>query len=150
MALPGCPIPIVGKKADVLAVIGQTFRFVLVGIINTLIGIFSIYSILYLFKTTPVVANAIGFAIGFFVSFTLNRHWTFSDEAPITKSLPRYLIMTIVAYLLNLLVIVIGMRTFGIGPYLIQLFGIGVYSVSMFIGLRWFVFSSVIGSKIIK
>lgn len=127
--------------------IRQTLRFVLVGALNTTIGILAIYSVLYLFKTTPVIANAIGFTIGLVVSFVLNRNWTFADTTSIAKTLPRYLMITIASYTLNLLVVVIGMRNFGIGPYLIQLFGVVVYSVSMFLGFKWFVFKSVTKSE---
>ena len=147
MVMPGCPIQDIGKKAGVSVLIRQAIRFVLVGVVNTTIGILAIYSVLYLFKTTPVIANAIGFSIGFVVSFVLNRHWTFVDTTSIAKTLPRYLIMTMVSYTLNLLVVVIGIRNFGIGPYLIQLFGVSVYSVSMFLGFKWFVFSSVTKSE---
>jgi len=118
----------------------QALRFGLVGLANTSIGLLAIYAVLYFFAADPAIANAIGYAIGLVVSFVLNRLWTFSDSRSIAKVLPRYLLTAAISYLLNLSVVLIGTHHFGVGPYLVQFFGIGVYTVAMFLGCRWFVF----------
>ena len=120
--------------------IRQALRFGLVGIANTSIGLIAIYAVLYYFSTNPAIANAIGYAIGMVVSFILNRTWTFRDRQSITNVLPRYIFIVAISYLINLLVVLVGTYHFGVGPYLIQFFGIGVYTLSMFCGCRWFVF----------
>ena len=122
--------------------IRQSFRFVLVGLVNTAVGLLSIYAIIFFFNANPALANAIGYAIGLAVSFALNRLWTFGDTQSIVKVLPRYLTVAGISYLLNLCVVLIGTHYYGIGPYLIQLFGIAVYTPTMFIGCRLFVFNN--------
>lgn len=118
----------------------QALRFGLVGLANTAIGLLAIYAVLFFFAADPAIANAIGYAVGLVVSFLLNRLWTFSDSRSIAKVLPRYLLTAAISYLLNLSVVLIGTHHFGVGPYLVQFFGIGVYTVAMFLGCRWFVF----------
>jgi putative flippase GtrA len=121
--------------------ISQSFRFGAVGLVNTAIGLLSIYSFIFFFNTNPALANAIGYAIGLVVSFALNRLWTFSNTQSILKVLPRYLAVAGISYALNLCIVLIGMRYFGAGPYLIQLFGIAIYTPTMFIGCRLYVFN---------
>jgi putative flippase GtrA len=120
--------------------IRQSLRFGAVGLVNTVIGLMAIYSFIYFFNANPALANAIGYAIGLAVSFILNRFWTFGDTQAIAKVLPSYLLAAAISYLLNLSVVLLGTYQFGVGPYLVQFFGIGVYTVTMFLGCRWFVF----------
>jgi putative flippase GtrA len=122
--------------------IRQALRFGLVGIANTSIGLMAIYAVLYFFSTNPAIANASGYAIGMVVSFILNRTWTFRDSRSITNVLPRYIFIAAISYLINLAVVLVGTYHFAVGPYLIQLFGIGIYTLAMFLGCRWFVFQT--------
>lgn len=120
--------------------IRQSLRFGAVGLVNTAIGLIAIYAVIFFFNTNPAIANAIGYAIGLAVSFALNRFWTFDDAQSIVRVLPLYLLTAAISYLLNLSVVLLGTYHFGVGPYLVQFFGIGVYTVAMFVGCKWFVF----------
>ena len=122
--------------------IRQSLRFGTVGLANTAIGLLAIYAVIFFFNTGPAIANAIGYAIGLTVSFALNRFWTFSDNRSIAKVLPLYLLAAAFSYLLNLSVVLLGTFHFGVGPYLVQFFGIGIYTLTMFLGCRWFVFKT--------
>ncbi len=122
--------------------IRQSLRFGVVGLVNTVIGLTAIYAVIFFFNANPALANAIGYAIGLAVSFALNRFWTFGDTRSVEKVLPRYLLAAAICYLLNLAVVLLGTYHFGVGPYLVQLLGIGVYTVTMFLGCRWFVFQA--------
>ncbi len=130
-----------------MGLINQSIRFGMVGLINTAFGLLAIYAILFFLDADPVVANAIGYAIGFVVSFTLNRGWTFSDKRPVMKVFPHYLIVAGGAYLCNLGAVVISARHLGANPYQVQLFGVGIYTTIMFLGCRWFVFRQIDGRK---
>lgn len=123
-------------------VLRQSMRFGAVGLVNTALGLGAIYAVMYFFNAGPAVANAIGYAIGLSASFMLNRAWTFSDRRPSADLLPRFLLVVAAAYLLNLAVVVVATMRFSANPYLAQVFGVGVYTVFMFLGCRGFVFSS--------
>lgn len=124
------------------SLIHQSLRFGTAGLINTAIGLMAIYAVIFFFNASPALANAIGYAIGLAVSFALNRFWTFGDTQSIAKMLPSYLLVAAISYLLNLSVVLLGTHHFGVGPYLVQFFGIGVYTVVMFLGCRWFIFQA--------
>ena len=124
-------------------IVWQLMRFGAVGLVNTAIGLLAIYAAMYFWSIEPGIANAIGYAIGLAISFALNRVWTFSDARSIQAVLPRYLTVAAVCYLLNLGVVLIGARYFGIDPYLVQFFGISIYTTAMFIGCKWLVFRPV-------
>jgi putative flippase GtrA len=134
-------IPVDGYEKKMSVMIRQTIRFGTVGLANTSIGLLAIYGVIYFFKADPVIANTIGYTIGMIVSFCLNRRWTFDDSRPIIKLLPRYIFVVATSYLLNLLVVWIGTRWYYVGPYLIQLFGISIYTILMFLGCKLIVFS---------
>jgi putative flippase GtrA len=126
----------------------QLVRFGVVGLVNTGIGLALIYAAMYFFKAGPALANAIGYGIGLAVSFTLNRFWTFGDDRHASKVLPSYVLAAALAYLCNLGTVLLGTRAFHANPYLMQLAGVAVYTGSMFVLCRWFVFAPTAGSGI--
>lgn len=149
MARSGRSIQDDGPETGMSGLIRQSLRFGAVGLVNTAIGLLAIYAVIFFFNTGPAVANAIGYAIGLAVSFALNRLWTFGDSRAIGKVLPRYLLVASISYLLNLSVVLLGTHHFGVGPYLVQFFGIGAYTVVMFLGCRWFVFQALTRSNML-
>jgi putative flippase GtrA len=119
----------------------QSIRFAAVGLANTAIGLAAIYAVMFFFQTGPAIANAIGYAIGLAVSFSLNRVWTFNSDRPVGHVLPKYLLVAALSYLLNLGAVVAATSHFSVNPYLAQLLGVGIYTVCVFFGCRWFVFA---------
>lgn len=128
----------------------QTLRFALVGLANTAIGLLAIYGLILFFNAGPVVANVVGYALGFWVSYLLNRRWTFADQRPARSSLPRYMALAAVAYGVNLAVVLAGTHYLAIGRYLVQLLGIGFYTSLMFVGSRYLVFTPVPDSALLE
>jgi putative flippase GtrA len=120
---------------------GQALRFGAVGVVNTAIGLAAIYGLMFFFGANAALANAVGYVIGLGVSFVLNRVWTFRSMQPVIHVLPKYLLMAVACYLLNLSIVVLSTRHFSINPYLAQLLGVGLYTVCMFTGCRRFVFA---------
>ena len=123
------------------ALVYQSLRFAAVGLINTAIGLAAIYGFMYFLRVGPAAANAMGYAIGFFSSFLLNRAWTFSSNRKITHVLPRYFFIAAISYLLNLGVVTAGAAFLQLNLYIVQLLGVSIYTLCMFLGCRWFVFS---------
>ena len=118
----------------------QSLRFSAVGVVNTIIGLAAIYAAMFFFQARPATANAIGYSIGLAISFALNRAWTFRSNRPVVTVLPKYLLVAGISYLLNLTVVVMSTSFFSANPYLAQLLGVGIYTVCMFFGCRWFAF----------
>jgi putative flippase GtrA len=147
MARSRRPVPDDGTETAVSEFILQSLRFGAVGLLNTATGLTAIYSVLFFFNSSPAIANAIGYAIGLGISFLLNRIWTFSNNQSIGEVLPSYLMAVAVSYLLNLSVVMLSVYYFDVDPYLAQFFGIGIYTITMFIGCKLFVFNKPISNK---
>jgi putative flippase GtrA len=118
----------------------RLLRFLMVGVANTAIGLFSIFAAMRFLDMSEAAANALGYAIGTTFSFTANRAWTFGDGAPATQSLPRWLAVAGCAYLSNLVVVLAACRLLGVDPYLSQFLGVPVYSGVGFLGARYYAF----------
>ena len=116
-------------------------RFLLVGVGNTLVGLVSIFGAKGLLGMGDVAANAFGYCIGFFVSFTLNRAWTFQHGGSVSKSLKLFLLVQAVAYLVNLLCVVFLIEL-GVNSYLAQTLGIAPYTIVSYLGSRYLAFAT--------
>lgn len=116
-------------------------RFVLVGALNTMLGLLVIFGCKALLGITDVAANFIGYALLIGLSFALNRRWTFEDGGHQGKSLMRFLLVLAVAYAANLATALAAIGL-GVDNYLAHVLGIGPYTVIGYLGSRLFVFTS--------
>jgi len=119
----------------------QLLRFGFVGALNTVLTLVAIYALMSM-KVNLYVANAVGYACGVAISFTLNLRWTFrSNLRPSLQMVVRFLIAVGCAYFANLAVVHAGVRN-GISPYVSQLLGMPVYTLCFFVISKFFVFRS--------
>lgn len=115
-------------------------RFLLVGIVNTLVGLTFIFAAKGIFGMGDIAANALGYGIGLLTSFSLNRSWTFRHNGPVVRAIVAFLMVQAVAYSLNL-ACVLGMIEYGIYSYLAQALGMPPYIVISYLGSRYFAFA---------
>ena len=120
----------------------NALRYATVGILNSVIGFSFIAAVLYLFPGQTILANAVGYAVGFMISFALNRTWTFSDRRPLRLSLGAYMALVAVCYATNLVVVLAAREWPALGIYVPQLLGMGVYTVLLFLGSQFIVFKA--------
>ncbi|WP_176438484.1 GtrA family protein [Actibacterium lipolyticum] len=119
---------------------GQIGRYILIGLLNTGVGLAVIFALHVGAELSLAVSNAVGYFIGWLLSYVLNRSWTFAHSGSMARSLPLYLLVVLVAFGVNLLVIV-GLQAQGI-PYVVaQISGAAIYSILTFIGAKIVVFS---------
>ena len=115
-------------------------KFAVVGIANTLVGLFAIYMCKWLLGFSDTLANISGYIIGLAVSYLLNRGWTFQHSGAALPALARFVLIFALAYLLNLATVLVAIHSFGVNPYLAQAIGIGPYAVLFYLGSRYFAF----------
>lgn len=118
----------------------QFFRFLLVGLINTFVGLGLIYFCMSVLGLDYRVANFAGYAVGSGVSFVLNRNWTFRAEGSWLDGLLRWSCVVGGAYVLNFITLVLVHDRLGIRADVSQLAGMVVYTLSSFVGGRCFAF----------
>lgn len=118
------------------------FRFLISGGIGTVLNLMMVYlltdvmGIWYLYSTT------IAFVISFFVSFTLQKFFTFQDHAldTIRAQAPKYLAVALINMGLNALFMYVLVENVGLHYLLAQIITIGSISVESFIVYRFIVF----------
>lgn len=118
----------------------QLFRFVIIGILNTVIGLSCIYGLMYFFNVDYRLANAAGYSVGCTVSFLLNRSWTFRHRQSWIVSFTRWLGVVMICYVVNLLIVIILSSNININAYVAQLGGNVCYTALMFLGAKYFAF----------
>jgi putative flippase GtrA len=77
-------------------------KFLLVGSVNTLVGVSAIYLLKWLLEASDGGANAGGYLVGLTASFTLNRRWTFRHVGALLPAAARFIAVFAVAYVANL------------------------------------------------
>ncbi|HEY7490654.1 MAG TPA: GtrA family protein [Candidatus Tectomicrobia bacterium] len=113
-------------------------RFAVVGIGNTLVGLWCIYVGKWLLQLGDVPANLLGYACGLSISFVLNQRWSFRYQGRSSPALARLLVVIVIAYLLNLAVVVSSRDRLHLNSYLAQALGIIPYAIFGYMGGRDF------------
>ncbi|MEQ1601761.1 MAG: GtrA family protein [Methylophilaceae bacterium] len=118
----------------------QFIKFLSVGVANTLVGLSVIYSAKWFFNVGDVAANALGYSVGLLVSFTLNSRWTFAHQGPRLPAMLKFLLVSLVAYGMNLLTVMIAIHYVGLNDYIAQALGIPPYTLTSFFASKYLVF----------
>jgi putative flippase GtrA len=122
-------------------VIGNSFlRFALVGFVNTSVGYGVILLLHYVVGFSPVFANFGGYAIGTILSYALNRRFTFASGRPHKVALPQFAIAAAGCFLLNLLVLNIGLNALSLPVALAQAMAVTTYTVFFYLASRFLIF----------
>ena len=124
--------------------LGHSFsRYLLVGLVNTMVGYGSILLFISAAGLSPFAANAAGFALGMTLSYFLNRHITFRSGRSHRQGIPAFISAVAACYALNLAALALVIRIAPGAPGAVaQGIGVAVYTVSLFLVSRSFVFRS--------
>ncbi|MBB2481272.1 GtrA family protein [Bacillus sp. APMAM] len=127
------------------------FRFLLVGIINTIIGLSFMYLFLHLFHFSYWLSTFIGNTIGCCVSYFLNKSFTFKSNKSFGSSIIRFILVILICYVFSyyvgeklalLLFAQLNFLPSIYGKDAAVLFGTGIYTICNYIGQKYFVFRS--------
>lgn len=124
----------------------EIVKYGVIGVVNTAITIAIIFSLIYWCGVSALSANAIGYAVGFCCSYTLNRVWTFRSQAEVGRSVGKYVVAALFAYAMNFTVVKLALGL-GASEYWVQLAGAVVYTVCLFIMSRLWVFKKNAGKR---
>jgi putative flippase GtrA len=122
------------------AISTQFFRFLLVGVGNTLFSLSVIYLLKWFLDVNDAPANLIGYVGGVILSFTLNSRWTFRFRGDWRIAFATFLLVFGIAYLSNLTVVLGLIRYTDINSYIAHALGMPVYTILGFLGSRYLVF----------
>lgn len=124
-------------------------RFLLVGLINTAVGLSIMYACLLLFHLSYWNSTFIGNLVGAAVSYMLNKNITFQSNARFVGSSIRFIIVILASYFIAYkLGLVLVEAAVGKSPLLTDyveviavLFGSGMYTILNYLGQKYLVFS---------
>jgi len=89
-------------KEQLLKTISQFIKFGIVGLINTLITLTTIFILSNYLNVYYIYSNFIGYLLGFINSFIMNKFWTFRSYGNLYKESVLFLIVFLVCYLIQL------------------------------------------------
>lgn len=130
------------KRISTAALSSSLVRFLITGAANTLLGLGIIYA-LKLAGMHDLPANLLGYTLGISISYALHASWSFSYRGSIRAALPRYVLVTVLAYVANLATVGIALYWWGLNGYVAQAFGIPPYVLVGYLGSRLYVFRRV-------
>ena len=119
----------------------QLFKYSIVGIFNTAIGLSVIYFVFNVLNLNYVLANIIGYACGLVNSFIWNKKWTFKSSQHYSKEIIPFLVVFGISYTANLLTVILFVEFINIHPNIAQIIGIAAYSSTNFLINRYWTFS---------
>lgn len=80
-------------------------RYGVVGVIGALVHMSTLFLLVELHVTGPLVATTTGFVLALLISYAMNRMWTFGYAGSYWASLIRYCVVSLVGLGLNILII---------------------------------------------
>lgn len=112
-------------------------KYGIVGIINIIFGYSIIFGLMFI-KVNPELSNFVGYFFGIMLSFLLNRSFTFqSKNSPLTE-MPKFYLVTGIAYTVNLTILTFCYRLVLINPYLSQIIAGSFYvAIGYFLSKIW-------------
>ncbi|WP_423799527.1 GtrA family protein [Neobacillus sp. SAB-20_R2A] len=134
-------------------------RFLIVGVINTIVGLTTMYVLLNGFRFSYWWSTLLGNIVGAGVSFILNRNFTFKNDSAIGGSLVRFVMVIgicyFVSYSLGLKLAIWLLEKLPVVPKefakdLAVLLGTGIYTILNYLGQKHFVFKEAEKRRILK
>lgn len=125
---------------------GEVLRFLLVGIVNTVIGGGTMFLLYNLAHCSYLLSSALNYVVGGIVSFFLNRAYTFRPQTRSAGQCVRFAVTIVLCYCFAygaakpLAVRLLSGCSIRVQENVALLIGMGVYTVTNFLGQRFFVF----------
>lgn len=120
--------------------IRQLFKYGIVGIVNTIITLATIFILMELLKVNYIVSNLVGYGLGFANSFIMNKLWTFESRGRLPREIVFFILIFLVSYALQLILLVILKEKLGIAAEISQVMAMVFYTIISFIGNKRFTF----------
>jgi putative flippase GtrA len=124
-------------------------RFIIVGIVNTIVGLSCMYLFLHAVGLSYWISTFLGNSLGACVSYFLNRNFTFKSQNSVTKSAIRFVLVILCCYFIsyelgkNVVAWVLKSNAIfnkKLTTDLAVLVGTGLYTVLNYFGQKLFVF----------
>lgn len=117
----------------------QFFRFVFVGVLNTIVG-YGSYLILLYAQAHYLIAMAGAHMIGVIHSYFWNKYWTFKSKSKSYAEKVKFVSVYTVTFVLNGLLLILFVEVWNISEELSGLFALFVVTIVSYIGHKFWSF----------
>lgn len=128
------------KIKEYISLYKNFILYLTIGLINTFVGYGVIFALMFFANYSPEKSNFLGYLVGFFVSYILNKNLNFRSKNSHLYELPKFLLSMALAYFSNLLTLIVSYRFLKIDEYLSQILAGGMYVVVGYTLSKYFVF----------
>ena len=123
-----------------LKFVPQFAKFLTVGVLNTVLGYFVIFSSMYLLGFSPELSNLLGYGVGLCSSYFLNRKYTFESVRVSREEILKFIFVFLIAYVSNLLVLMYLVHSSSLHDGVSQVVAGVFYVVISFLMNKYYVF----------
>ncbi|MEH6992370.1 GtrA family protein [Neobacillus drentensis] len=139
------------RRRSFIKLTNSFIRFLLVGVINTCVGLFIIFFSLNALHLSYWVSTFVGNSAGACISYLLNRSYTFNSTVSFHRGLPRFLTIILICYFGSYYCsekLMIWFTSFHFENTAVEqngavLLGSVLYTISNYLGQKYFVFNTV-------
>lgn len=124
-------------------------KYLCVGIINSILGYAIIFILIYV-GVIAEISNFLGYFIAIFVSFYLNKYFTFNNGVKNKLQILKFMFSMVISYILNLIVMSFSYRILEINVYISQILGGFVYTFTGYLLSKNWVFYTSVQKRITK
>ena len=125
-------------------------RFLMVGVMNTIVGLTSTYLLLHIAGLSYWPATFLGNSVGAVVSYFLNRSFTFRSKSAVFESMPRFVAVILFCYFASYMlgrnlvewILGVSLLSAGIKTDVAVFISTGIYTVMNYLFQKIFVFKS--------
>lgn len=134
------------KKSKLVDI--TTIKFLLVGVINTLVGTGVMFVLYNFFSVSYWISSAANYVVGSIVSYFLNKYFTFQNREKSLKQIIRFIINIVACYLAAygaakpLISGLLSDMNEKVQGNVAMLAGMCLFVVMNYFGQRWFVFQN--------
>jgi len=118
----------------------QAIKFSLVGVVNTLLGLGTMFVLFNIFKLNYLSSNILGYCVGLINSYIWNKYFTFASKKSSIIEFSKFIIIFITSYLLNLIVVVFIVEVIKVNENISYIIGMIFYTIINFLGNKYITF----------
>ncbi|NQX60251.1 GtrA family protein [Paenibacillus qinlingensis] len=120
----------------------QTIKFLIVGVLNTIVGYIVYFLCLRSFDLNYMFSLLIAHTLGVVHSYLWNSKWTFKSGSHTYKNLVKFMGVYVCSFLINLLLLYIMVNYLRINPLFSQVVALFITTVVSFIGHKFWSFKT--------
>ena len=118
----------------------QLVRFLVVGLICTIINYISFFILLNFMNINFLIASALGYLLGVLLGYSMNRVWTFQHQIKSLLEKLKYLITYLLSLFIGLFFLKILVINHGFKTEIANIYVILITTILNFLGAKYWVF----------